>query len=801
MLKINLLNILSEPLPNKCNQLNTLLETSNLKDLYTYIEFIINFIFSNNQLKSNLNFYDLHPVETNLKTQQHSLNLTNAPTSTLQNLYQTNWPLKLVNRSQYGIDYDFIFNFLNTNSIFWLSLFKLDEIGAVFRLPSSAFPLIIQNRIDSLSSYLSSKLDSQNILSLSPLEFYFTHFFMFVHDNRTQSRKVFNEQNNCIELDSVYGDLLIDYLNFFLPITKQNLNFPSTNLNPVSNKHVYNFNFPHQNYKTPHKQYSEHPSLFKRSLKKSTLSQLENELIKSPNKILNNNDLTQTDRTNDIKKIDNFLRLINEFLVLPFTSNQSDNFSTSPIQNLTSLENVFTLSMILKHSHLFSFAFQDECKKESLASSSTISQSSSSNSTSSSTSASLAELRQLIFKIYWRKSFFKFFHYNLEHWSFEPNIKWLIELWLIYIQPCKLTLDFAKDNYFIFNDIYELIIKRYSIVDLTNFNNLELILKILIVFEHNKDLIKKCDLKFSQAQSQWIQQTILNKQEIQQFMRHNSEYRFVINLFEEFERPINSFRPLISVDNIKSVGHLFDGLSNAKIFLTENLNRKKIKKKSKFEWLKLLFLEDSGELNKMSDEEIIKTIRKIDECLDSIKLFYQNQTNFDDSDLFIGSNRELSQEEQQVPSITESEDYEQTSDQILKLTPKGRYKIINCLTRPKLIQSYYDPETAPIGDFENKFLVYIFQFVSDLMNENFSDFFDKIYQRNDLIGNLSKKCLYVSKGHGSKPRLHLRSLASYKFIFYFLVYLFLLKMFSHYSLFILIPVVFLMYFSYFLLTK
>ena len=31
MLKLNILNILSEPVPNKCQQLNALLEVSNIK--------------------------------------------------------------------------------------------------------------------------------------------------------------------------------------------------------------------------------------------------------------------------------------------------------------------------------------------------------------------------------------------------------------------------------------------------------------------------------------------------------------------------------------------------------------------------------------------------------------------------------------------------------------------------------------------------------------------------------------------------------------------------------------------------
>ena len=218
-----------------------------------------------------------------------------------------------------------MFSFLSTNSIFWISLFKLDSYGAVFRLATSSFPSFIRTRIENPMSYLYSKIDANNILNLTPLEYYFVFFFMFVHETKSQSRKVYNEQNDCIELDSVYGDLLIDYLNYFLPINKNNLDFPTSKQSSLNISFQNNSSpssssipsiYPYKSSQSPEYQmhkhnYSEYPCLFKRSLKKSSIAQFENDLanLKDSNKSECN---TSLERTNDIKKIDPFLRLINE---------------------------------------------------------------------------------------------------------------------------------------------------------------------------------------------------------------------------------------------------------------------------------------------------------------------------------------------------------------------------------------------------------------------------------------------------------------------------------------------------------
>ena len=52
----------------------------------------------------------------------------------------------------------------------------------------------------------------------------------------------------------------------------------------------------------------------------------------------------------------------------------------------------------------------------------------------------------------------------------------------------------------------------------------------------------------------------------------------------------------------------------------------------------------------------------------------------------------------------------------LKLSPRGGFQIINRLCN-LVITSYYDPDTAPVGEFECRPLVFVLQKLSDFINE------------------------------------------------------------------------------------
>lgn len=679
---------------------------------------------------------------------------------------RTNWPLKLINKEQNSFQHSCMFNFLCTKSLFWVSLLKLENYGAIFRLSKSSFSPIFQSRFDNASSYMSNKCDTFNTLNLSPLEYYFVFFFMLVHDTRTQSRKVFNTHTSYIEIDSVHGDLLCDYLNYFLPLSKQEFDFPSCDqIEQQQYPTAIHFQKMNETPKLHKYDYVEHRSLFKKCFKKSCLTQLEDELI--PTKV-------SLDRTNTIKKIDSFVRLMNEILVYPFTDQSKvENFDLNSstirynenMQNLTNLECVFTLSLVIRHSHYFSNAFN-------LIEENT---------------TTLGELRALIFKVYWRRSFYKFFKYNLEHWPFESNIKWLVELWLNYIEPEQLiSYEFINDNYLIVCGIYQIILKRFSNVDLTNCQNSSLLIEILRKFVSNKPNIKSCDDKFFRIKFyQWTEH-LASKLSKQDLIRQNLEFKLVFNLFEELDESIRTYSTLNDKEHKKLVGYLYTLLSNAKLMLNDEKTRQ-TKSTNTLQWIRSLFAEEiDSQFGKMSQQDIYKSIENIDNCLELIRYFYEDKINFEDFD---------TKEELVSADLDQTNDYESIDDRKIRLTPKGRYKVINRIRKAN-VELVYDPETASVGDFENRFLVYVCQFVSDFFNENFCQFIEKAYGRTDILGKLSKKCFHLSKRDDFKPRVNLRHLASYKFLLYFFAYLLLLNLITGYSFVFLAPSILFLYFAY-----
>ncbi len=99
----------------------------------------------------------------------------------------------------------------------------------------------------------------------------------------------------------------------------------------------------------------------------------------------------------------------------------------------------------------------------------------------------------MLFKVYLRRPFYRFFQFHFEHWTLTPSFKWLIETWLTYIQSWKFaqinnqmksfnqTSEFIKENFLIYSEIYQLIVKRYCIIDLTNEDNLIVLHRIFSV--------------------------------------------------------------------------------------------------------------------------------------------------------------------------------------------------------------------------------------------------------------------------------------------------------------------------------
>lgn len=171
-------------------------------------------------------------------------------------------------------------------------------MGVTFSIETNSLPINLKYRIENGLSVLSPKTDAFNVLNLSALEFYLVHFLLLLYDTQTSSRRLYNEQYGNIELDSVYADLLNDYLNFFLPINERDVNFPTFVDTRQTKQDLLNA--------SPIPTHKHHTSLLRRVVQKS--------LTEDNLSILN-----EPDTVGDMKKIDMFVRLFMDVLVSSFT--------------------------------------------------------------------------------------------------------------------------------------------------------------------------------------------------------------------------------------------------------------------------------------------------------------------------------------------------------------------------------------------------------------------------------------------------------------------------------------------------
>jgi hypothetical protein len=77
------------------------------------------------------------------------------------------WPLKTTDRYHDEQEFVYMYSLLNTDSLFWSSLFKLSNLSTNLRLPLNLLPLFLKSKIESGHSFLSPRVDNTNCLNLS----------------------------------------------------------------------------------------------------------------------------------------------------------------------------------------------------------------------------------------------------------------------------------------------------------------------------------------------------------------------------------------------------------------------------------------------------------------------------------------------------------------------------------------------------------------------------------------------------------------------------------------------------------
>jgi len=126
----------------------------------------------------------------------------------------------------------------------------------------------------------------------------------------------------------------------------------------------------------------------------------------------------------------------------------------------------------------------------------------------------------------------------------------------------------------------------------------------------------------------------------------------------------------------------------------------------------------------------------------------------------------------------------------LKLTPLGRYQVMNRICKPELGNYQGNPDEQPVRSFEIGLLVKILLLLSTFINSNYCDKISRLYNKEGFIGlfvrqlvspptsyvKLVKQGLSLPPQRQSEflpPRINLRFLANKHLLFYsFLTLLF-----------------------------
>jgi hypothetical protein len=371
----------------------------------------------------------------------------------------------------------------------------------------------------------------------------------------------------------------------------------------------------------------------------------------------------------------------------------------------------------------------------------------------------------------------------------------------------ELSNDFIKENYLTYVDIYQLIVKRYCIVDFTIEDNLQVAHQLLEIFSKQKDSIKSTDLLYSSVISK-----LTDNKDYQISYRSNEDATHVIfTVFGELDKQLYSFRPLISEDNLRTISAFYEIIFQAKKKLEEHLHSQAHSLNGDFfsSLYNSLFSstnEASAQFSKLTITDVTRCVDLSSSCLCLVKDFYKSQSMFLDNnidDFFSAAATAAA-----APPL-QSYNNDQGQNSNLNLIQENRL-LRNGLIKSN-IQANYNPDATIIGEYENKFMVFMLRSLSNYLNEKFGQDFESNYHRTDFVGKCAKKILYMpsesvqiikSKSKLAKsllrdfesesfhqsqsaprPRLSLRRLASHKFLLYFFLIHVFTKTVTGYSVF------------------
>lgn len=394
--------------------------------------------------------------------------------------------------------------------------------------------------------------------------------------------------------------------------------------------------------------------------------------------------------------------------------------------------------------------------------------------------ASLRKMSQPMMKA----RIFPFLKSIIARWPLDSSLSVVLELWLSYIQPWRYTFEwqnnsqanvevpissrfdsFIQDNLAIYTQIFIHILPRFERLDFTTFRNVIMLHRLVKVFSQTSLPQKLYNYEQSFCgNSTFGINTLDSSRNYRSRLDSSGSGGEWDNLFNE-----DSYTPIFGPVIQSEIEHFIKSINIAKMYVQQEIQMiraENLEKQNNIGFfsrtIKSLFEDISPTDLKL--QEIIKIPEILDLAMQSLGIMFD--VNIPDMSMDQLLPRDYSYSHINFSMYDNSEYLD-----ISKVSPmQMRNNIAN-------IKSTIDPALLPIQSQECTFLVRFLHQVSCKLNEMFSEEIQKVWNRSDIWGKVSRQILdppmtaqWFDKEKGVNqlcenqlpPRICLRPLASYK---------------------------------------
>uniref|UniRef100_A0A8C9RD01 Sphingomyelin phosphodiesterase 4 n=1 Tax=Scleropages formosus TaxID=113540 RepID=A0A8C9RD01_SCLFO len=454
-------------------------------------------------------------------------------------------------------------------------------------------------------------------------------------------------------------------------------------------------------------------------------------------------------------------------------------------------DHVLVVRLLVKHLH----AFSNSLKPEQVSSSPS----------AHSHASPLEEFKRVVVPRFVQQKLYVFLQHCFGHWPLDASFRAVLETWLSYIQPWRYTSEksnpsgdshsrtvpekwasFVQENLLMYSKLFQGFLNRAVRTDLVNTKNALMVFRVAKVFAQPNlpDMIQKAEQLFLEPEH------VLHHRQHREFLTPSHGGSFLSS-----RQPAEAD----AVFKVKSHVYSLEGqdcqykqmfgselrnvvLKLVQIIAQARQTAKRISDHSAEAAANQSFLSwfgiGSQDLNSTyaagEPDDTGECVRKTHEFLDRALEFLceifrlntgqvaQLVANLSQAPNDLGS--------KQLPDCIQSENGP-------ILTDLGRLQIINGLRRFD-IEYQGDLELQPIRSYENAVLVRLLFRVASVLNERFSSHMEALCSRRDLLGRLGRyyltsPCERQQKSPVTRrfterqwrPRLSLRTLASYRTLF------------------------------------